>query len=151
MTKIDTVLFTGKTHTTASKPEGSAHIHESRLNLQLSTPGKGSAGDQQLTEIEAHPTAEKLFAGAWSACLISAIGLVAQQKKVTLPEGLALDIEVDLGMTGAAYFLQARITAHLPGIAQDVAEAILHAADQICPYSKAVRGNIDVALNVVTA
>ncbi|WP_019830985.1 Ohr family peroxiredoxin [Sphingomonas sp. PR090111-T3T-6A] len=151
MTKIDTVLFTGKTHTAASTPEGSAHIHESRLDLQLSTPGKGTQGDQSLTGIEAHPTAEKLFAGAWSACLISAIGLVAQQKKVTLPEDLALEIEVDLGMTKGAYFLQARITAILPGIAQDVAEAILHAADQICPYSKAVRGNIDVALNVVTA
>jgi Ohr subfamily peroxiredoxin len=151
MTKINTVLFTGKTRTAASTPEGAARIHESGLDLRLSTPGKGSKGDERLTGIEAHPTAEKLFAGAWSACLISAIGLVAQQKKVTLPADLALEIEVDLGTAGAAYFLQARITAILPGVAEDVAEAILHAADQICPYSKAVRGNIDVALNVVTA
>ena len=114
-------------------------------------PGKGAEAEELLADVESHPTAEKLFAGAWSACLIAAIGLVAQQKKVGLPQDLAVEIEVDLGITAGAYLLQARITAILPGIAQDVAEAIVHAADQICPYSKATRGNIDVALTVITA
>ncbi|CAB3761935.1 hypothetical protein LMG29542_04195 [Paraburkholderia humisilvae] len=62
---------------------------------------------------------------------------------------LALDIEVDLGMTGGAYFLQAHLDVSLPGIARDVAEAVVHAADEMCPYSKATRGNIDVAINVI--
>jgi organic hydroperoxide reductase OsmC/OhrA len=69
---------------------------------------------------------------------------------VELPADVSVDIEVDLGQTGNAYFLQSRITLRLPGIALDTATAIAHAADQMCPYSKATRGNIDVALNVIT-
>jgi len=70
---------------------------------------------------------------------------------VQLPSDLAVDIEVDLGMTGDAYLLQARLNVSLPGVPEDVAQALAHAADQICPYSKATRGNIDVRLNVLTA
>ncbi|WP_206997041.1 OsmC family protein [Trinickia mobilis] len=140
MTKIETVLLTGKTHTTLSGHE--------RVNLQLSSPGNDKHPEQLFSDVDAHPSAERLFAGAWSACLISAIGLAAKAKKVVLPSGLSLDIEVDLGMTGGAYFLQARIDVGMPGIAREVAEAIVHAADEICPYSKATRGNIDVAINV---
>ena len=52
-------------------------------------------------------------------------------------------------MTGNAYFLGARINVSMPGVARDVAEAVVHAADELCPYSKATRGNIDVAINVI--
>ena len=58
---------------------------------------------------------------------------------------------MDLGQTGKAYFIQARFDVRVPGVAQEVAEAIAHAAHDICPYSKAVHGNIDVAVNVVTS
>jgi organic hydroperoxide reductase OsmC/OhrA len=71
--------------------------------------------------------------------------------KVTLPSNLAVIIEVDLGQTGAAYFLQARLTLRVPGLTQDIATELAHAADQICPYSKATRGNIDVVINALTA
>jgi organic hydroperoxide reductase OsmC/OhrA len=70
---------------------------------------------------------------------------------VTLPADTAVEIEVDLGLGGNEYFLQARINLIVPGIDHDVATAIAHGADAMCPYSKATRGNIDVALNVVTA
>ncbi|MCY1410226.1 Organic hydroperoxide resistance protein OhrA [compost metagenome] len=100
--------------------------------------------------IQPHPTAEQLFAGAWSACFTAALGLAAKGLNVTLPADASVDIEVDLGLTGQAYFLQARIFTRLPGIAHEVATAIVHAADQMCPYSKATRGNIDVALNVLS-
>ncbi|MNP02671.1 Organic hydroperoxide resistance protein OhrB [compost metagenome] len=79
------------------------------------------------------------------------MGLAAQQAKVTLPADTAVDIEVDLGQTGAAYFLQARLTLRVPGLSQEVATELAHNADAICPYSKATRGNIDVAINVQTA
>ena len=98
-----------------------------------------------------HPTAEQLFAGAWSACYTAAVGLVADEMNVVLPSDLSVDIEVDLGQTGPAYFLQARLTLRVPGLSNDVATTLAHTADQICPYSKATRGNIDVALNVLTA
>ena len=142
------VLFTGKTHTTLSQSATrSAH---GELDLVLTTP-TGEGQDIAFTAVQPHPTAELLFAGAWSSCYITALGLVAAQKKVKLPADLAVDIEIDLLQAGNAWFLQARFNVVMPGVAQDVAESIAHAADEICPYSKATRGNIDVAINVVTA
>lgn len=148
-TKIQTVLFTGKTHTTASRREGAPRGDE-RIDIQLSTPGK--AGNEiAFTAVQLHPTAEQLFAGAWSACYTGALGLMAKEKKVALPSDLSVDIEVDLGKTGDAYFIQARFHVSMPGVALDIAEAIAHAAHDVCPYSKAIHGNIDVAMKVVAA
>jgi len=62
-----------------------------------------------------------------------------------------VDIEVDIGQTGAAWFLGAQFTIRVPGLAKEVVEAIAHSAHQVCPYSKAVQGNIEVSLNVITA
>ena len=141
MSKIEKVLVTGKTHTSAVTP-GNVH---SNVNLNLTAAG---ARDINLENIVAHPTAEQLFAGAWSACYISAVSLVAAAKKVQLPADTAVDIEVDLGQTGDQYFLQARLTLRVPGLPLEVATAIAHEADAACPYSKATKGNIDVALTV---
>lgn len=150
MSKIEKVLTTGKTHTTVEGGGAKAGNHDLKVNIQL-WDAHSKAPWQAFDAIVPHPTAEKLFAGAWSACYTGALGLAAKERNVVLPEDLAVTIEVDLGMTGSAYFLQARLNVHAPGLAQEVAEAIAHAADQICPYSKAVRGNIDVALTVFTA
>lgn len=149
MTKIQKVLLTGKTRTRRSASGTTARGGEGRLDLRLSTPSDPNA-TIAFDAVQAHPTAEQLFAGAWSACYISAVELMAKEHRVALPEDFAVDIEVDLGMAGSAYLLQARLNVSLPGVAQDVAENLAHAADQICPYSKATRGNIDVALNVFT-
>lgn len=150
MTKIDKVLFTGKTHTTPAAG-GDLSAHDLALNLALTTPGNTAAPAHSFVAVQPHPTAEQLFAGAWSACYSAAVGIVAKEKQVALPADTAVDIEVDLGMTGREYFLQARISLHVPGLDREVAQSIAHAADQICPYSKATRGNIDVVVDVVTA
>src|SRR5688572_4114859 len=147
MSKFDKVLFTGKTHTTVSQPPSGNH--HGTVNLELSA---GDAGLEQVyAAVEPHPAAEQLFAGAWSACYITAIELVAAQKRITLPADLSVDIEVDLGQTGSAWLLAARFEIRMPGVAQDVAEKLAHTAHEICPYSKATRGNIDVAVNVITS
>jgi len=90
-----------------------------------------------------------LFAVGWSACFLSAIKLVAAHKKVRLPADAAVDAEVDLGTAGGGYFVQARLNVSLPGIESQVAQELLDAAHQECPYSKATRGNINVVTNVV--
>jgi lipoyl-dependent peroxiredoxin len=146
-TKIQTVLMTGKTHTTPSHREGAPRGDE-RIDIKLSTPGN-AANDIGFAAVQNHPLAEQLFAGAWSACYSGALGLVAKSKKVALPADMSVDIEVDLGKTGNAYFLQARIDVRMPGVAFEVAEAIAHAAHEVCPYSKAVHGNIDITTRVV--
>jgi Ohr subfamily peroxiredoxin len=143
----ENVLFTGKTHTTPTRRAG-ANPANHGFDLHLSAPGAEAI---VFEDIAPHPTAEQLFAGAWSACYTAAIGLVAMQKKVKLPADIAVDIQVDLLQTGADYFLRARFDVSLPGLDQATAEAIAHEADLICPYSKATRNNIDVALNVHTA
>ena len=141
MARIDTVLLTGKTHTSASG-------HGSRVNLDLTAPGNARAPKYQFADVEAHPTAEQLFAGAWSACFLGAIELAAKARNVTLPADRSVDIEVDLGKSGDAFFLQARFVVSLPGLSPDLAEGLVEAAHGICPYSKAVHGNIDVVTTV---
>jgi organic hydroperoxide reductase OsmC/OhrA len=68
---------------------------------------------------------------------------------VTLPPDLAIDAEVDLHQSDGEHTLSARLNVSLPGVERDVAKALLEDAHQVCPYSKATRGNIDVAINLV--
>jgi Ohr subfamily peroxiredoxin len=90
-----------------------------------------------------------LFAAGWSACFLSAIKLAASKAKVKLPADVAIDAEVDLGTTHGAYVLAARLNVSFPGLEREVAQALVDAAHQLCPYSNATRGNIDVSINVV--
>ena len=69
--------------------------------------------------------------------------------RITLPADLAIDAEVDLCLTDGAYFLQARLNVSLPGLEREAAQALTDAAHQTCPYSKAIRGNVDVVINLV--
>ena len=137
MTKIDKVLYTGRTHTTGGR-DGMARSSDGRLDIKLSPPGGPGTGTNP----------EQLFAAGWSACFIGAMGRAASEMKVTLPADRAVDAEIDLGTTDGAFFLQARLTISLPGLDPEVARQVVEAAHQICPYSKATRGNIDVTLTV---
>lgn len=139
MTHIDKVLYTGKTHTSSGGRNGESRSSDGRLDIKLSSPGTAGSGTNP----------EQLFAAGWSACFIGAIGKAAGHMKVTLPADLAVDAEVDLGTTDGAYFLQARLNVSLPGVEREVAQALVDAAHQTCPYSKATRGNIGVVINLV--
>ena len=77
------------------------------------------------------------------------MGLAARKMKITVPAGTAIDAQVDLCLDNGAYFLQARLNISLPGLEREVAQALADAAHQTCPYSKAVRSNIDVIINLV--
>jgi Ohr subfamily peroxiredoxin len=76
------------------------------------------------------------------------MGRAAQGAGVKLPADVAVDAEVDLGKSGEGFALQARLNVSLPGLAPDVARAIVDGAHQLCPYSKATRGNIAVEITV---
>ena len=139
MTQLEKVLYTGKTHTSSGGRDGTARSSDGRLDIKLSSPGS--------TGIGTNP--EQLFAAGWSACFESAIGLAAHKRKIALPADLAIDAEVDLHLAESGYFLSTRLNIRLPGIAREVAQSLVDEADQLCPYSKATRGNIDVAINLV--
>lgn len=138
MTRIEKVLYTGKTRTTGGR-DGASRSSDGRLDIRLSPPGSAGAGTNP----------EQLFAAGWSACFIGAIGLAAGKRKLALPAGLSVDAEVGLGTTDGAYFLQARLNVSLPGLAPELARELVEEAHQTCPYSKATRGNIDVELRLV--
>ena len=97
----------------------------------------------------AHPAAENLFGAAWSACYMGALELAASQRKIKLPAEVAVDAEINLNSDGGAFFLTARLDVSLPGLDREVAQAVIRAAHDICPYSKAVRGNIAVETDLV--
>ena len=137
-TQVEKVLYTAKAHTTGGR-DGASRTSDGRLDVKLSSPGSAGHGTNP----------EQLFAAGWSACFMSAIALAASQQKVALPPDRAIDAEVDLGTHEGGYLLRARLNVSLPGLQPKVAQALVDAAHQICPYSKATRGNIDVAINLV--
>ena len=139
-TQIDKVLYTAKAHTTGGRDGGSSRTSDGRLDVKLSIPGTPGGGTNP----------EQLFAVGWSACFLSALIYVAAKMKVKLPADLAIDPEVDLGMTNGSHSLQARLNVVLPGIEPAIAYQLAEAAHQECPYSKATRDNIHVLINVET-
>jgi len=137
MTSLDKVLYTGKTRTLGGR-DGSARSSDGRLDLRLSPPGGNGPGTNP----------EQLFAAGWSACFIGAMGRAARAAGVALPADVAVDAEVDLGQVGEGFQLAARLAVSLPGLDAALARSLVDAAHQLCPYSKATRGNIDVELSL---
>ena len=138
MSKVENVLYTGKTRTTGGR-EGAARSDDGRLDIKLSPPGSSGPGTNP----------EQLFAAGWSACFIGAMGRAAKDKRVLLPAGTTVDAEVDLGTNEGGFQLQARLNVSLPGLPREVAQELTETAHQICPYSKMSRGNIDVTIKLV--
>jgi Ohr subfamily peroxiredoxin len=89
---------------------------------------------------------ETLFASGYAACFQGALGLVARNQKVTLPQGNTVSVTIGIGKDETSFGLNAKIAVSLPGMDKAQAEALVAAAHQVCPYSKATRGNIDVTL-----
>jgi lipoyl-dependent peroxiredoxin len=133
------VVYTAKTHTTGGRENGTSRSSDGRLDVKLSLQGSARIGTNP----------EQLFAAGWSACFESAIGIAAHKRKIALPAGLTIDAEVDLHLGDDGYFLGTRLNVSLPGIEREVARTLVEEAEQLCPYSKATRGNIDVAINLV--
>lgn len=134
---VNKVLYTAKVNVTGGR-EGAAKSNDERLNFKLSTPGTPGAGTNP----------EQLFAAGWSACFIGAMQLNAAQQKVALPAGTSVNAEVDLATGDGGYALQARLEVNLPGLTVEQAKAVVAAAHQTCPYSKATHGNINVVISV---
>lgn len=133
-----TILYTGKTTTTGGR-EGQSRSSDGQLDIKLSTPGSNKPGTNP----------EQLFGAGWSACFIGAMTHAALAQKIRLPADTTVNAEIDLGRGDEGFFLQARLTVSLPGLDRTVAQALVDAAHQTCPYSKATRGNIDVAITLL--
>jgi lipoyl-dependent peroxiredoxin len=134
------VRYTAKTHTSGGRRGGISISDDGRLDVKFSAPGVPGTGTNP----------EQLFAAGWSACFISAMGVVANKMKVKLPADAAVDAEIDLCNSGDVYLLRARLNVSLPGLEREVAQVIVDVTHrETCAYSNATRGNIDVTVNVV--
>jgi Ohr subfamily peroxiredoxin len=137
MTKLDKVLYTAKARSTGGR-DGVTRSDDGRLDVKLSPPGSAGAGTNP----------EQLFASGYSACFIGALKAVATKLGATLPADVAVDAEVDLGTIPDAYGIAVRMSVNLPGLDRALAQKVVDAAHQVCPYSNATRGNIEVTITL---
>ena len=139
MTGSEKVLYTAQTHTTGGREDGFARSSDGRLDVKLSPPGIAGVGTNP----------EQLFAAGWSACFEGAIAIAARKSNIPLPRKLAIDAEIDLLLVEGVHGLRARLNVSLPGLDRDVARGLVDQAHQNCPYSRAVRGNLDVTIKLL--
>jgi osmotically inducible protein OsmC len=135
-------LYTATALATGDGRNGHAATEDGILDLDLRIPkemgGPGGA---------ANP--EALFAVGYAACFHSALKVVGGQDKVDV-SGTEVSASVSIGtLEGGGFGLAVELDVHAPGLDQETAEALVAKAHQVCPYSNATRGNIDVVLRVV--
>ena len=139
MSRIAKVVYTARTATTGGRENGASRSSDGLLDIWLSTPGSARIGTNP----------EQLIAAGWSASFASAIASVAHERKIALPAGVSIEAEVNLNYGENGHFLSVRLDIAVPGLECEVAQILVDEANEICPYSKATRGNIDLITRVV--
>jgi Ohr subfamily peroxiredoxin len=141
MNKLEQILYTAHTHTTGGR-DGKAVSDDGLLNVSLSLPKEmGGAGTAT--------NPEQLFAAGYSACFMGALKHVAGLKKIKIPDDASIDAAVDIGPIPQGFGISVRLDVALPGLDRSVASDLIDLAHQVCPYSNATRGNIDIQLKLV--
>ena len=141
MITIDKVLYTARVHTTGGR-NGRSTSDDKLLDVALALPpSMGGAG--------AATNPEQLFAAGYSACYMGALRFHAGARKIAFPADASVEAECAVGPAGAGFGLAVRMKVALPGLDRETAQALVDAAHETCPYSRAVRGNIGVELTLV--
>jgi lipoyl-dependent peroxiredoxin len=139
-TKLEKVVYTARAHTTGGR-DGRSRSDDGLLDVALRPPkelgGAGSATNP-----------EQLFAAGYSACFMGALKHVAGQMKVAIPADASIDAECDIGPIPQGFGIAVRMSIHLPGLDRTLAQQLIDTAHQVCPYSNATRGNIEVNLKL---
>lgn len=137
------ILYTANATVTGGR-DGQATTNDQRLAVKLSTPKElGGAGGEGTNP-------EQLFAAGYSACFIGAMKFVAAAQKIALPADTSVNGLVGIGPNGKGGFgLQVELNISLPGLDRTAAEELVHKAHEVCPYSNATRGNIEVAIKLI--
>ena len=142
---IDKALYTARATATGGRA-GTARSDDGALDVALSTPAQlGGAGGPGTNP-------EQLFAAGYSACFIGAMKAVSARQKIALPAEVSITSDVAIGpLTGkaGAFGIAVAMQISVPGMERAALEALVAAAHEVCPYSNATRGNVDVTLTVV--
>ncbi|QHF43915.1 organic hydroperoxide resistance protein [Pseudomonas sp. S35] len=135
-------LYTAVATATGGR-DGRAVSSDNILDVKLSTPKElGGAGGQATNP-------EQLFAAGYSACFIGALKFVASQTQRKIPDNALVTAHVGIGQIPGGFGLDIDLLVTLPGLSLDEAHSLVDAAHQVCPYSNATRGNVDVRLQVI--
>ncbi|MBU3641635.1 organic hydroperoxide resistance protein [Polynucleobacter sp. Fuers-14] len=138
--KLEKILYTAHVHTTGGR-DGKAVSDDGLLNVDLALPKEmGGAGTAT--------NPEQLFAAGYSACFMGALKRVAGLKKVSVPADIAVDASISIGPVPSGFALAAKLVVSLPGLDRTVAQDLIESAHQVCPYSNATRGNIEVDISL---
>ena len=139
---LEKVLYTAHATSTGGR-QGTSKSSDGALKVDLSTPKEmGGAGGNGTNP-------EQLFAAGYSACFIGAMKFVAMQQKIALPADTSITADVGIGPIPQGFGIQVALHVKIPGMDKAAAQKLVEAAHQVCPYSNATRGNIEVALDVV--
>ncbi|RYZ66443.1 MAG: organic hydroperoxide resistance protein [Proteobacteria bacterium] len=141
--KPDKVLYTAEATATGGREGRAQSANKSSLDIKLSTPKElGGAGGEGTNP-------EELFAAGYSACFIGAMKAVAAREKIALPADVSVAGKVGIGPSGSAFAIDVELKVSIPGFDKAKAEALVEKAHQVCPYSNATRGNVDVRISVI--
>ena len=139
---LEKVLYTASAEATGGR-DGRAISSDGVLDVALTTPRElGGAGGEGTNP-------EQLFAAGYSACFIGAMKVVAGKAKLPMPADASVEGLVGIGPTNGGFGIQAELRISLPGMDEGQANQLIEQAHQVCPYSNATRGNIDVTLTRV--
>ena len=138
-TKLDKVLYTAEAHTVGGR-DGAGKSSDGAIDVKLSSPGSGKPGTNP----------EQLFAVGYAACFIGAMKAVGPKISVKVPDDVAIDSSVSLGPIneGKAYGIAVKLAITLPGLDDAQKKLLVETAHQVCPYSNATRGNVEVELAI---
>ncbi len=139
MAQSITAVYTAHAKATGGR-EGTAASDDGRLNVKLSTPKELGGGGGEGTN------PEQLFAVGYAACFIGALKFVGGQKKIAVPADASIESSVGIGQIPTGFGIEVTLKISLPGIDGETADALIAAAHEVCPYSNATRGNINVTL-----
>ncbi len=139
--KLDKVVYRAHATSTGGR-DGSSSTPDGALNLKLAVPKEMGGNGQGVNP-------EQLFAAGYSACFIGAMKFVAGTQKIALPADTKIDATVGIGPIPQGFGIEVQLAVHIPGMERAAAEALVAQAHQVCPYSNATRGNIEVTLSVV--
>lgn len=136
------ILYTARSTATGGR-DGRAVSSDQVLDVALATPRELGGGGGSGTN------PEQLFAAGYSACFLSALKFVAGKAKIALPADSKITGVVGIGPIPTGFALAVELQISLPGLAKEQAQNLVQQAHQVCPYSNATRGNVDVALTLV--
>ncbi|WP_327142093.1 Ohr family peroxiredoxin [Nocardia sp. NBC_01327] len=135
----DEIRYTAVALATGDGRNGHVATDDKLLDLDLAVHELGDVG---------HTNPEQLFAAGYAACFHNSLRIVARRARVDLA-GSAVHAQVGIGPEDIGYGLAVTLTVRLPGIDPALATGLMDLAHQVCPYSRATRGNISVDLLLV--